>query len=70
MKSKYLILPFAAIVFLILSCSKPEEQRSGDEGFEPHPTWTDDSTNNFWEKGLDDGIAFDPGWEKDTSLFY
>ena len=71
MKSKNLILPFAAIVFLFLSCSKPEEQRSGDgeEDFDPHPTWTDDSTNNFWEKGLDDGIAFDPGREEDTTLF-
>ena len=59
MKSKYLILPFAAIVFLILSCSKPEEQRSGDgeEDFDPHPTWTDDSTNNFWGKQIDEEVT-------------
>ena len=66
MTSKRLIFSLA---LLFVSCGKQEEGRT-DEGLEPHPTWTDDSTNNFWEKGLDDGIAFDPGWEKDTSLFY
>ena len=62
------MLILTALLLLFLSCGKQEEGRT-DEGFEPHPTWTDDSTNNFWEKGLDDGIAFAPGREEDTILF-
>ncbi len=46
---KNIAIPIVTLMALLLSCSKQREERT-DEGFEPHPTWTDDSTNNFWEK--------------------
>lgn len=61
-------LPLALLALLSVSCGKQEEGRT-DEGFEPYQTWTNDSTNNFWEKGQGDGIAFAPGREEDTTLF-
>ena len=53
--SKRLVL-LLTIAPLFASCAKQEEQRSGDgeEDFDPHPTWTDDSTNNFWGKQIDE----------------
>lgn len=59
MRAKHLIPPLATLSLLFLSCSKPEEQRSGDgeEDFDPHPTWTDDSTNDFWGKQIDEEVT-------------
>ena len=56
--SKRLVL-LLTIAPLFATCSKPEEQRSGDgeEDFDPHPTWTDDSTNNFWGKQIDEEVT-------------
>ena len=59
MKAKHLILPLALLALLAGSCSKADNQRSGDgeEDFDPHPTWTDDSTNNFWGKQIDEEVT-------------
>lgn len=48
-----------SLTLLFLSCSMPEEQRSGDgeEDFDSHPTWTDDSINNFWGKQIDEELT-------------
>ena len=59
MIKKRLLLLFTLFALLYISCSKPEEQRSGDgeEDFDPHPTWTDDSPNNFWGKQIDEEVT-------------
>ncbi|MGX8713946.1 MAG: hypothetical protein ACSW8I_09785 [bacterium] len=49
MKHKLLILPLAVVALFFVFCDKSSEP-SGDEPFDQHPTWTDDSTNNFWDK--------------------
>ena len=56
MTNKRLIFPLALLALLFVSCGKQEEGRT-DEGFEPHPTWTDDSTNNFWGKQIDEELT-------------
>ena len=68
MKLKRLILPLAAVALLFVSCDKPSDRQEGEEGFEPHPTWTDDSTNNFWDKQPSSGFTIDTAWDGDTTI--
>ena len=68
MKSKYLILPFAAIVFLILSCSKPDERRSRDGGFDQSAAWAYDSADSFWNKQPCVDFQLDTVWMGDTTI--
>ena len=47
MKGKIIL---ALLLFSILTvCCDDKENQGNEESFEPHPTWTADSTNNFWE---------------------
>lgn len=69
MKYKHLILPLAAVALRFVSCDKPEG-REGEEPFEPHPTWTDDSTNNFWDKQQLNGLQVDTLWDGDTTIIF
>lgn len=63
-KAKHLIF----LALLSVSCSKPDNQQSGEENFDQHPTWTDDSTNNFWDKQHGDGLQLDTVWDGDTTI--
>ena len=47
MKRKAL-LSVLLVCLIIVSCGKGDFDNT-EEPLEPHPTWTDDSTNNFWE---------------------
>ena len=64
---KNIALPIVTLTVLLLSCSKQGEERT-DEGFDPHPTWTDDSTNNFWEKSPGDCITTVSPCEGDITI--
>ena len=68
MKQKHLILPLALIALLAVSCDKSDNQPTGEEGFDQHPTWTDDSTNNFWDKQPSSGFTIDTAWDGDTTI--
>lgn len=65
MKHKHLILSLAATAMLCVGCDKASEP-SGDETFDRHPTWTNDNSNNFWEKLPNDGFQIDTAWDGDT----
>jgi hypothetical protein len=67
MKHKPLILPLAAVALFIVSCDK-DSDRQTDEAFDQHPTWTDDSTNNFWDKKPSVGFTIDTAWDGDTTI--
>lgn len=69
MKHKPLILPLAAVVLLFVSCDK-DSGRQMDEAFDQHPTWTDDSTNNFWDKQPSSGFTIDTAWDGDTTIYF
>ena len=47
MKRKVL-LPLMLLSLIAVGCGQKKIQIE-EEPFEPHPTWTADSTNNFWE---------------------
>lgn len=68
MSLKHLISPIAILALLSVSCSKADVQRSGEEAFDQHPTWTDDSTNNFWDKQPSRGFTIDTAWDGDTTI--
>lgn len=65
MKARRLILPIALLALLFVSCDKTDGQTT-DEAFDQHPTWTDDSTNNFWDKQSSSGFTIDTAWGGDT----
>ena len=67
MKHKHLILPLAILALLFVSCDKSSEP-SGVEPYDQHPTWTDDSTNNFWDKQPSSGFTIDTAWDNDTTI--
>ena len=67
MKPKHLILPLAAVALFIVSCDKDSDQQT-DEAFDQHPTWTDDSSNNFWDKQQNGGLQIDTAWDGDTTI--
>jgi hypothetical protein len=67
MKQKPLILPLAAVVLFIVSCDKDSDQQT-EEKFDQHPTWTDDSSNNFWDKQPSSGFTIDTAWDGDTTI--
>ena len=67
MKPKHLILPLALFALLFVTCDKDSDQQT-DEAFDQHPTWTDDSTNNFWDKQLSSGFTIDTAWDGDTTI--
>ena len=67
MKPKHIILPLALLALLFVSCDKTDGQTT-DEAFEQHPTWTDDSTNNFWDKQQNGGFTIDTAWDGDTTI--
>ena len=46
---KYKLLIVAAIICFALTGCKQKRTEVTMEQFEEHPTWTADSTNNFWE---------------------
>lgn len=43
------ILLFAVFSFLFLACSKQPEGQ-GYETYDNHPTWTDSTPEEFWDK--------------------
>ena len=67
MKPKHLILPLALLALLFVSCDKTDGQTT-DEAFDQHPTWTDDSSNNFWDKQQNGGFQIDTAWDGDTTI--
>lgn len=67
MKARRLILPIALLALLFVSCDKTDGQTT-DEAFDQHPTWTDDSTNNFWDKQQNGGFQIDTAWDGDTTI--
>lgn len=58
-KEKHLLLPLIVLVLLFVSCEKSSDQQMFED-FDSHPTWTADSTDNFWDKqqGGDTTIKF------------
>ena len=67
MSSQVILLPLAAVALLLVSCDKDSDQQT-DEAFDQHPTWTDDSTNNFWDKQSSSGFTIDTAWDGDTTI--
>ena len=67
MKARRLILPLALLALLFVSCDKTDGQTT-DEAFDQHPTWTDDSSNNFWDKQPSSGFTIDAAWDGDTTI--
>lgn len=67
MKARRLILPLALLALLFVSCDKTDGQTT-DEAFDQHPTWTDDSSNNFWDKQQNGGFQIDTAWDGDTTI--
>ena len=48
---------------------KTEQPAAGEEDFDLHSTWTDDSTNNFWDKQYQTGSSqSDTAWNGDTAI--
>lgn len=68
MKLKRLILLLAVVALFFVACDKSSDQQEGEEGFDQHPTWTDDSTNNFWDKQPSRGFTIDTAWDGDTTI--
>ena len=66
MKYRVFILGFV-VALLFVSCSKSSDRQT-DEAFDQHPTWTDDSTNNFWDKQPSSGFTIDTAWDGDTTI--
>ena len=48
MKRKVILILFLLSI-LAVSCKNNKKTELTVEAYEPHPTWTADSTNNFWE---------------------
>ena len=67
MKEKHLILPLALFALFFVSCDGAEEQQA-EEPYVQHPTWTDDSSNNFWDKQPSIGFTIDTAWDGDTTI--
>jgi hypothetical protein len=59
MLNKYQILTLVILALLCVSCDKSSDQQTFED-FDSHPTWTADSTDNFWDKqqGGDTTIKF------------
>ena len=68
MKHKCLLFPLAFLALLTVSCGKPNNQQPGEEDFDLHPTWTDDSTNNFWDKHQSGSSRSDTAWNCETAI--
>ena len=66
-KHKHLILPLAFLALFFVSCDKDSERQT-EEKFDQHPTWTDDSSNNFWDKEQCGGFQIDTAWDGDTTI--
>ena len=66
MISRCFILPLAAVAMFIVSCNKSSDQQEGKEGFEPHPTWTQEDSTAFWNKQQNGGFHLDTAWDGDT----
>lgn len=62
MVAKRIIVSLAAIVLFFVSCDKSSDHQTEDT-FDQHPTWTDDSTNNFWDKQHGCGFQIDTASE-------
>ena len=67
MKYKHLIFPLAFLALFFVSCDK-DSDRQTDEAFDLHPSWTGDSTNNFWDKQPSGGFQIDTAWDGDTTI--
>ena len=67
MRAKHLILPLALLALLFSACDKANNQQA-NEPYDQHPTWTDDSTNNFWDKQPSNGFTIDTAWDGDTTI--
>ena len=68
MKHKRQILPLAAVIMLFVSCDKSSD-RQAVETFDQHPTWTPDSTNNFWDK-QGGRFQINTAWDGDTTIIF
>ena len=68
MKHKHLILPLSLLALSSVSCSKQDEQQSGEKGFDRHPTWTQEDSSAFWNKHQDGGFQIDTAWDGDTTI--
>ncbi len=67
MRHRHLFLPFVLLALGFVSCGKHCDQQA-DEMFDQHPTWTSDSTNNFWEKRQGEGFRMETVWDDDTTI--
>ena len=67
MKYNRFFVSLAVFALFIVSCGKTDDSPIV-ENFEPHPTWTDDSTNNFWDKQQAGGFQIDTVWDGDTII--
>ncbi len=70
MTSKRLILQLAILSLLFLSCTKQPEGEQKSDTFERHPTWTDNDSNDFWDKHPGDGFRLDTVWNGDTTIYF
>lgn len=68
MKEKYLILLLAILVLLAVSCSKSDERRSREGGFDQSAAWAYDSADSFWDKEQGDGFTIDTTMDGDTTI--
>lgn len=68
MSPKYLIFPIVILALLFVSCDKVTDDQPTEETFDQHGTWTDDSTNNFWDKQPSIGFTIDTAWDGDTTI--
>ena len=49
MKRKVYLTLLLVVCLCAVSCGRKKTLQMEIEPFEQHPTWTADSTNNFWE---------------------
>ena len=64
------IIPFAFLSLLFLSCTKQPEGEQQSDTFEQHPTWTDNDSNDFWDKQPGDVFRLDTVWNGDTTIYF
>ena len=65
MNAKSIIIPIA---LLFVSCEKYSGRQESEDGFEPHPTWTQGDSSAFWEKQPNGSFRIDTVWDSDTTI--
>ena len=66
--SRIALVPLALLVLLVVSCSKSDERRSGEGGFNQSTAWAYDSADSFWNKQPCVDFQLDTVWMGDTTI--